>query len=291
MLLLCLFLDLVAAAAVRDLALRAGPADKAASVQCIDVSLSYPRWEITNMVFTAVNYSQGNTIGDVAFTARNPALDLSTNCWAEDIELSGKSEAWHTCTVPGTDFQFSMRNYELTMRGSWDCGDSRLMQFKAAGLGSTAGIHRCDDFPYEARGWETRCIMDDSSIPAGLTSPVRIDPTQPAVPAIPEAPARSCTDRSDTPSWTIESFGYTGNDVSVNVTNLSNNQKFACQIKGDTSKKWLECADKTSKNIVSTALMFDAEHGILGFKQTWKCPSEPYVESREYVPPPFISPP
>ena len=70
MLLLCLLLDLVGAAAVvRDLAIRAGPlSDKAASVQCIDVSLSYPRWEITNMIFTAVNYSQGNTIGDVSPT-------------------------------------------------------------------------------------------------------------------------------------------------------------------------------------------------------------------------------
>ncbi|KAM7213826.1 hypothetical protein V8F06_010822 [Rhypophila decipiens] len=250
---------------------------------CVDVSLSYPRWEITNMVFTVVNYSQAYTIGDVAFTARNPAINLSTNCWAEDIELSGSSDAWHACTVPGTDFQFRLGSYDLKMRGSWDCGagDSRSMQFKAGGVGNTAGIRRCDDFPYEARGWETRCMMDDSAVAAGLSSPVAIEPAQPAVPEVPEFRARSCTDRSATPGWTIGSFSVAGDgSLKINVTNLSNEQGLACEAKLDGKSKWVDCKDvNKSKNIVSTGLLFDGEHGILGVKQTWNCPAEPYVES------------
>ncbi|KAM7193635.1 hypothetical protein V8F20_008272 [Naviculisporaceae sp. PSN 640] len=255
------------------------PADKAATTACIDTSLSYPRWEITNMVFTVVNYSQAYTIGDVAFTAHNPSINLSTNCWAEDIELSGSSDAWHSCTVPGTDFQFRLGTYDLKMRGSWDCGenDVRAMQFKAGGVGNTAGIRRCDDFPYEARGWETRCIMDDSAVAAGLSSPVAIEPQQPLLPEIPEGRARSCTDRSATPAWDIVGFEAKSDGVlKINVTNLSNDQGLSCETKLDSKSKWVDCVDANSKDIVSTGLMFDGEHGILGIKQTWKCPTENY---------------
>ena len=113
-----------AAAVVRDLAIRAGPpTDRTASVQCIDVSLSYPRWEITNMIFTAVNYSQGNTIGDVAFTAKSFTLNLNDPDNAQGyVEIAklvagvhwspSRNVAW------GASLTYTDRSKNYTMDGS-----------------------------------------------------------------------------------------------------------------------------------------------------------------------------
>jgi len=160
------------------------------------------------------------------------------------------------------------------------------------GNGTTdSSITRCDDYPYEERGWETICMMNDGIAAASLTSPVTSGPTTPAPPTdAPPVKVVRCTERSAFPSWKVEGFSYrpqaTGSlELSANVTNLSNNERLLCSIKVDKpvlgSEKhpelWLNCpaakpaTAAASNRILSTQLMFNNDRNVLGVKQTWTC--------------------
>lgn len=90
--------------------------------KCLNVSTSHPGWEITNLAFTTINYNTGGRTGDIRFNAYNPAVETTTACTAENIDMSGASKAWHDCSVVGTGFQFSLTDYGLKIKGSWSCG-------------------------------------------------------------------------------------------------------------------------------------------------------------------------
>jgi len=96
--------------------------DPASILKCIDVSLSYPRWEITHLSFTTINYRDGKRVGDIKFVAHNVAANTTTDCFAESIDLSGASSIWHKCKSVETTFQFSLINYDLKLQGTWGCG-------------------------------------------------------------------------------------------------------------------------------------------------------------------------
>ncbi|KAK1753319.1 hypothetical protein QBC47DRAFT_431801 [Echria macrotheca] len=136
--------------------------------KCIDLSTSSPRWEITNLDFTTINYNTGGRMGDIRFNAYNPAVDTNTACTASDIDMSGSSTAWHDCSVAGTGFQFSLSDFGLHVKGNWTCGGEQKKIFKGEGTISPA-ILQCDDYPYETRGWQTICRMDNGIIEAKLT--------------------------------------------------------------------------------------------------------------------------
>lgn len=94
--------------------------------KCIQESKSHPRWEISNLDFTTINYNTGGRTGDITFNAYNPAVETMTSCRASNIDMSGGSKAWHDCTVAGTGFQFSLTDYGLKLKGTWNCGDDPL---------------------------------------------------------------------------------------------------------------------------------------------------------------------
>lgn len=94
--------------------------------KCIAESKAHPRWEISNLDFTTINYNTGGRMGDITFNAYNPAIETMTSCRASNIDMSGGSKLWHDCTVAGTGFQFSLTDYGLKLKGTWNCGDSPL---------------------------------------------------------------------------------------------------------------------------------------------------------------------
>jgi hypothetical protein len=255
-------------------------ADGASSAKgCVDVSYTYPRWTISNLVFTIVDYNTGGRNGDVTFSAHNAANNLSTDCFARDIDLNGATGKWHNCTAPETSFQFSLESYDLRMKGSWDCGSGA--DFAGGGIMISPEIVRCDDYPYGVRGWETACIMRDTYVATALSYPISIRSQQPRVPEIPEARASSCVERSANPSWKIEGFAYQQRasfaELSVNITNLSDDVRISCSAKTEPSKtqltkhsaQWLSCSDPASPD---TKVTFDPGYNVLGINQTWKCP-------------------
>jgi hypothetical protein len=93
------------------------------SSACSDISTSNPRWEITKLVFTSIDYREGSTKGDIRFVAHNVAADTTFGCVAENIDLKGATDVWYDCSVPGTSFQFVLATYDLKLRGSWECKD------------------------------------------------------------------------------------------------------------------------------------------------------------------------
>jgi hypothetical protein len=91
---------------------------------CSDISTSNPRWEITKLVFTSINYREGSTKGDIRFVAHNVAADTTFGCVAENIDLKGAQDVWYDCSVPGTSFQFVLATYDLKVRGTWECSEA-----------------------------------------------------------------------------------------------------------------------------------------------------------------------
>ncbi|GAB1316323.1 hypothetical protein MFIFM68171_06533 [Madurella fahalii] len=138
--------------------------------ECINVSTSNPRWEISNLAFTTINYNTGGRTGDIRFNFYNPAVETTTACTAENIDMSGGSKLWHDCSVVGTGFQFSLTDYGLKLRGTWSCGDDEISVFNGEGTLSSS-ILICDDYPFEARGWQTVCQMANGIVQVSLSTP------------------------------------------------------------------------------------------------------------------------
>ncbi|KAK0623683.1 hypothetical protein B0T14DRAFT_565016 [Immersiella caudata] len=136
---------------------------------CSDISTSNPRWEITKLVFTAIDYREGLTKGDIRFVAHNVAADTTFGCVAENIDLKGATDVWYECSVPGTSFQFELATYDLRVRGSWECKDEPATKYFGSGTLADSWIARCDDFPDEIRGWESVCVMADGVVSAKLS--------------------------------------------------------------------------------------------------------------------------
>jgi hypothetical protein len=91
---------------------------------CDDVSRSNPRWEITKLVFTSIDYRLGGTKGDIRFEAHNMAVDSLIGCVAENVDFAASTDIWYNCSVPGTSFQFSLATFDLRVRGTWECSGS-----------------------------------------------------------------------------------------------------------------------------------------------------------------------
>jgi len=130
--LLGLISGLVGLAAARVLVPRAGDlvasnaftSDFKVASTCSDISISNPRWEITKLVFTSIDYREGSTKGDIRFVAHNVASDTTFGCVAENIDLKGAKDVWYDCSVPGTSFQFVLATYDLRVKGTWECSDA-----------------------------------------------------------------------------------------------------------------------------------------------------------------------
>ncbi|KAK0646735.1 hypothetical protein B0T16DRAFT_414178 [Cercophora newfieldiana] len=136
---------------------------------CSDISTSNPRWEITKLVFTSIDYREGSTKGDIRFVAHNVAADTTFGCVAENIDLKGATDVWYDCSIPGTSFQFVLATYDLKMRGTWSCSDAPATKYSGSGTLADSWIARCDDYPDEIRGWESVCMMADGIVAAKLS--------------------------------------------------------------------------------------------------------------------------
>lgn len=166
--------------------------------------------------------------------------------------------------------------------------------FAANGSWEVPLIQGCLDEWNTPRGQETLCIMGNSQVPAGLSSPVSIHPQLPILPYTPRERAERCVDRSYDPEWEINGFFYQhhyaeGNnkttisyDLSLNVTNISDGQSMKCSVSVDLkdnpqngSAAWTRCArtgDTGSfTNATSLEVMLDTEYGIFGLRQAWEC--------------------
>lgn len=96
--------------------------------ECIEISLTYPRWSIFGPSLVAVNISSGGTQGDIRFLTLNSATGISANCTAQDIDLDPKGpgalDVWHNCSIPDLSFQFTLETLEMRLKGSWQCDNS-----------------------------------------------------------------------------------------------------------------------------------------------------------------------
>lgn len=159
--------------------------------------------------------------------------------------------------------------------------------FVASGPWEVPLIQGCLDDPKAARGEETLCIMGNSQVAAGLSSPVSIYPQLPLYPYTPRERGQRCVDRSYDPEWEVKTllyqhhFGQDGNEsyeLSVELTNISDNQEAQCSVQVDLSNgfpsngsaPWVRCSTQVSAN-TSLEVSFDVDYVVLGVRQTWGC--------------------
>ncbi|KAK0705717.1 hypothetical protein B0H67DRAFT_497600 [Lasiosphaeris hirsuta] len=266
--------------------------------KCLDRSFSNPGWSIYSPQLVTVNGSSGGSQGDIRFQAVNSANGVTAECRAQNIELDPKTPealaVWHNCSLPDLQFQFSLANLDMNFRGSWVCEASSKLSFSANGTWVSPLIQGCLDDWQAPRGQETLCIMGNSQVAASLSSPVHIAPQLPLLPYTAYEPPPRCVDRSVDPEWQIENLLYQHHskqnggkaektyDLSLDLINLSNGGKVACNITVDELKSvdprgsipWSECSSKvtyTNDTIKSSKIMLDTVHGVLGVKQSWSC--------------------
>jgi hypothetical protein len=166
--------------------------------------------------------------------------------------------------------------------------------FAANGSWEVPLIQGCLDEWNTPRGQETLCIMGNSQVSAGLSSPVAIHPQLPLLPYTPRERAQRCVDRSYDPEWEINSLLYQhhyveGNnktsmayELSLDVTNVSDGQTTKCSVRVDLddnhengSAAWVHCVGAantgSSTNATSLEVMLDSDYGIFGLRQAWEC--------------------
>lgn len=127
---------------------------------------------------------------------------------------------------------------------------------------------------------------------------MKIQPLPPQSPYVPDERALSCVNRSEYPEWKVENLLYqhhfaqlnndtkTSYNLSLNLTNLSTNEKIACHTivdemvapVTDGSSPWVDCgqpvrdiAVSSPTSEVSTWVMLDINNGVLGIEQEWMC--------------------
>ncbi|KAK4210554.1 hypothetical protein QBC37DRAFT_442656 [Rhypophila decipiens] len=257
--------------------------------ECILESFSSPKWGIYDPALITVNGSSGGSMGDIRFLTMNTATGLVANCTANNIELDPKGldalEFWHNCSVPNLFFQFNLTSFELRLKGTWTCGESKL-RFAANGTWEEPLIQGCLDDWEAPRGQEILCIMGNSQVWGGLSSPVNITPQLPLLPYTPQEPPWRCVDRSVDPQWQISNMLYQQDslenhyNLSLDLLNLSNNEIVVCNVTVDQSRgiankdgsvPWVDCRNTAKNNITSTSIMFDTINGLLWVKQSWNC--------------------
>ncbi len=95
---------------------------------CIERSFSNPGWHIFSPALVSVNASNDGTQGDLRFLAVNTATGISSNCSVRNIELDPRTpeqlDVWYDCNIPDLQFQFSLTDFEMRMRGSWVCKEN-----------------------------------------------------------------------------------------------------------------------------------------------------------------------
>ncbi|KAM7189426.1 hypothetical protein V8F20_010156 [Naviculisporaceae sp. PSN 640] len=270
--------------------------------ECLLQSFSSPNWGIYDPALITVNGSSDGSIGDIRFLTMNTATGVVANCTAKNIELDpkvkgGDTELWHNCSIPNLFFQFDLTAFDLRLKGTWTCGTNKQVTFAANGTWEQPLIQGCLDDWEAPRGQEILCIMGNSQVWGGLSSPINIVPQLPLLPYTPQEPPWRCVDRSVDPQWQISDLLYQHHSseigskivekryhLSFDLVNLSNNEKVACNVAVDQLKAvanwdgsfpWFDCIDTVkdpdSGNITSTSVMLDTIHGLLGVRQSWSC--------------------
>ncbi|KAK3938164.1 hypothetical protein QBC46DRAFT_265931 [Diplogelasinospora grovesii] len=284
---------------------------KTSPQECLETSLTNPKWGIFDPALITVNGSNGGSHGDIRFLTVNSATGLVANCTANNIELDPKGpdalSMWHNCSVPNLFFQFNLTSMDMRLKGTWSCDNSSRLAFAANGTWETPLIQGCLDDWNAPRGEETLCIMGNSQVSMGLSSPVTIQPQLPLLPYTPADMPYRCVDRSSDPEWTVESLLYrhhfaqmhndtkTSHELALNLSNLSNNERVACSLTVDELAKsrstdgswpWIKCVPShppVNSNVSSTEVMLDTSYNVLGVRQTWNCSDGvPGVELETY---------
>jgi hypothetical protein len=162
------------------------------------------------------------------------------------------------------------------------------LTFTASGPWEVPLIHGCLDEWNTPRGQQTMCIMGNSQVSAGLSSPVAIYPQLPLLPYIPRQRAARCVDRSWDPEWQVNALRYHHHsvqrdnktsmsyDLALDVTNISDGQNTNCSVTVDVqsqdtynngSTPWIRCNDTGAYIDV----MLDTNYNTLGIRQPWEC--------------------
>lgn len=100
--------------------------DPSNDLNCKHVSLTAPEWYLYDPNYTIFNYTTGGTHGDVGVGAYNVATNVTFTCYARGVDLSLPVDAtkWHPCSVPDTEFSFSLESNSFGLRQSWICEDA-----------------------------------------------------------------------------------------------------------------------------------------------------------------------
>lgn len=304
MMLTCLLMFMVEYAYSRQLHPR--QYDPSNPVNCKEVSFTAPEWYLYDPNYTVFNYTTGGTHGDVGLGAYNVATNLTFDCYARGVDLTRSAEAleWHNCSVPATEFSFSLATNSFGLRQRWICDNApQYVHEKSRSVPSPAWMttKRRDRFTFAANGTvelpdtalgcntesgQKWCLYGGNSIRPGLTSPLTIRPFPPWLPGSPYEYPERCVERSDYPTWEIRALEYEHHGaiqfLSFNYTNMMNGIVSSCSLpinetltRGTSHlARWIPCstlAPSSSGEISDTFVQFDADYGILALKQNWKC--------------------
>lgn len=100
--------------------------DPGNDVDCKETSFTRPEWYLYDPNYTISNYSTGGTHGDVGFGAYNVATNMTFDCYARGVDLAQPINVteWHPCSVPDTEFTFSVESNRFGLRQSWICDNA-----------------------------------------------------------------------------------------------------------------------------------------------------------------------
>lgn len=126
MMLLLPYLLILTAKGVDSHQLHVRQDDSSNPVNCKDVSFTAPEWYLYDPNYTIFNYTTGGTRGDVGVGAYNVATNQTFDCYAGDVDLArpGDAPEWHNCSVPDTEFSFSLDTNSFGLRQRWICDNA-----------------------------------------------------------------------------------------------------------------------------------------------------------------------
>jgi hypothetical protein len=69
----------------------------------------------------------GGTTGGAGFSAYNIATNVSFDCYAKGVDLALPANAteWHDCSIPDTQFSFSVLSNSFGLRQTWLCDNAK----------------------------------------------------------------------------------------------------------------------------------------------------------------------
>ncbi|OIW27079.1 hypothetical protein CONLIGDRAFT_707936 [Coniochaeta ligniaria NRRL 30616] len=279
MLLLHLLLSSVTVTKSQSVALSRRQYDPGNEINCKDYSFSYPEFYLYDPSYTIATK---NTTGDVGFSAYNIATNITFDCYARGVDLSLPANAteWHDCSVPATQFSFSVLSNSFGLRQTWICDNAPELTFVANGSVELPDALGCNS--EAAQRW---CLYGNNAIYPSLSSPVAIKPFAAWYPRTPYEYPDRCVERSDYPMWEIHdlTFNHTSSQqtLSVTIVNVMNGGKLSCTValnedltRADKhASRWNNCTNtsQVGSEVSATQILFDHDYGLLGIKQTWKC--------------------